>query len=258
MQAEKPFSYTDLAESKEWEEFYKSFYELTKLPLGMLNPDFTQTKYFCPEEAMHAICRVIRASSKGRAACMATDKLKCNIAAREKHGIRYYCHAGLVDFAVPVIIEGRHIASIMCGQMLPEPPSEKGFQKIWQKVKNLDIDKKALHEAYFQCPFMPEEQLASLLKVISIFADYFCEMGRRLFFSEAYFSRLFSKIEGVTFTHYLQRIRLGEAKKLLEKSDLSITQVAFAAGFNNLSYFNELFHKSENCTPSEYRKQHKS
>lgn len=294
MKSKETFDFSDLAESEEFEQFHRSFWELTKVPLGIVDPKFKQFKYFCPEEAMHAICRVIRSSQKGLAACIETDKENCNLAAKKKHGMRYYCHAGLIDFAIPVYVQGRHIATIMFGQMLPEPPTEKSFNKIWNKVSSLSIDKKAFKKAYYSCPYMSSEQLESLQKIISFFAEYFCEMGIRLknaeksqkhpeivqakefvskhfreniglfdvanhvVFSEAYFSRLFSKIEGINFSIYLQKIRLAEAKKLLIKTDWPITKVAFNSGFNNLSYFNELFRKYENCTPSDFRKSNKS
>ena len=74
--------------------------------------------------------------------------------------------------------------------------------------------------------------------------------------SESYFSRLFKKVEGVTFSQYLQRIRIGEAKKLLRKTDWSVTTIAFDVGFVNLSHFNRIFQKIEHCTPKTYRKKH--
>ena len=36
----------------------------------------------------------------------------------------YYCHAGLVDFAAPILVNGKHIGSLIGGQVLTEEPDE--------------------------------------------------------------------------------------------------------------------------------------
>ena len=48
------------------------------------------------------------------------------------------------------------------------------------------------------------------------------------------------------------------ARKLLEKGDNNISDIAYACGFNTLSHFNKLFKKTYGMTPSEYRNTSKS
>lgn len=288
------FDFSDLIKSKEFEEFYANLWRLISGPLALTDPDFKHVKYFGPENVWNPVCNVIRKSAKGYDACIRCDHRQCKKAVSEKHGIRYYCHAGLVDFAVPIYVEGKHIATISCGQILMSPPTEKGFKKLWNKVKNLDVEEKELKKAYFNSPYMDEDKAEAVLKVLSLSANYFCELGRRLKldkenlksleiqkslefihdhfreplnieevayyagFSESHFSRAFHKFTGVTYTDYLQKIRLGEAKKMLEKTDWLITKIAFEVGFGSLSNFNQVFHKYENCTPSKFRKNHKA
>ena len=60
---------------------------------------------------------------------------------------------------------------------------------------------------------------------------------------------------GLTFSVYLNRLRIAEAARLLsQKSDANITEIAYAIGFNNTSYFNRLFKKQYGCTPSLYKR----
>ena len=54
---------------------------------------------------------------------------------------------------------------------------------------------------------------------------------------------------------YLIEHRIRTAKKLLETTDLSITDVALSCGFNSNSYFTKLFHRSCGKTPNAYRKE---
>ncbi len=57
---------------------------------------------------------------------------------------------------------------------------------------------------------------------------------------------------------FLNSYRLEVSRGLLKDTSVSITQVAFACGFNHLSYFSKLFLRSYGCTPSEYRNLHSS
>lgn len=54
---------------------------------------------------------------------------------------------------------------------------------------------------------------------------------------------------------YLIEYRVRAAKKLLETTDHSITDIALACGFNSTSYFTKLFHRTCGKTPNAYRKE---
>lgn len=59
---------------------------------------------------------------------------------------------------------------------------------------------------------------------------------------------------GLTFTTYINKLRLAEAARLLKGNpEASISEVAFAVGYNNASYFNKLFKAEFGCTPKTYR-----
>lgn len=66
--------------------------------------------------------------------------------------------------------------------------------------------------------------------------------------------RFFKQKMGVTIIEYLNRIKIEFACKLLMDFDLSILEVCFDSGFNNLSHFNKMFKNINGVTPSEYRK----
>ncbi|NMB32666.1 MAG: helix-turn-helix transcriptional regulator, partial [Clostridium sp.] len=53
---------------------------------------------------------------------------------------------------------------------------------------------------------------------------------------------------------FLNTYRLEISSNLLKDTSKSVTEVAFACGFNHLSYYSELFKRYYGCTPSEYRK----
>lgn len=69
----------------------------------------------------------------------------------------------------------------------------------------------------------------------------------------SYLSKLFKNVTGMTFTEYLNKVRLEEAKRLLNHTDYSIIDIAVACGFSNQSYFTKVFKKYTGTTPKQYR-----
>ena len=82
------------------------------------------------------------------------------------------------------------------------------------------------------------------------------EVAQAVGLSPAAFSRMFRRITGGTFTQYLQRLRVSEACRLLIETDRSVTSIAYASGFQNLSHFNRVFREKIGQAPMEYRSKH--
>ena len=287
------FGINDLAESVEIERFYGIVRELTGIAIAICHTDGNVAKLLCPEQNFNPICREILSSPQGREKCYATNRLYCGRAAKAQKGLRYYCHAGLVDMAVPIYIDGAHIATINAGQMLTEKTSKKGFDNLLQKLDGIPCDINKLQNAYERTTYTPIDKLERIFELLSFFAEYFCEVGQRLksssgnpkypqiasaqkfikenydktislsdvaqhvHLSENYLSRLFRKATGTTFVNYLNSIRINQAKKLLLSTDRHVTKIAFEIGFNNLPHFNRTFRALQKCSPSDFRKNNK-
>jgi AraC-like DNA-binding protein len=59
---------------------------------------------------------------------------------------------------------------------------------------------------------------------------------------------------GMTFTSYLNKLRLTEASRLLtEKSSAAVSEIAYLVGYSNVPYFNRLFKEEFGCTPKAFR-----
>ena len=74
-----------------------------------------------------------------------------------------------------------------------------------------------------------------------------CGMGR------FQFSRAFKQVQGITFQEFLMQRRINRAIELLRHPKASVTDVAFAVGFNDLSYFARVFRRYTGVSPSLYR-----
>ncbi len=80
------------------------------------------------------------------------------------------------------------------------------------------------------------------------------EIAERASLNPSYFSALFHKSVGKTYKQYISELKLNYSKKLLFSSNLSITEICFACGYNSLSNFLREFRKFFGITPAEMRK----
>ena len=71
------------------------------------------------------------------------------------------------------------------------------------------------------------------------------------------FSRFFKLRTGKNLSDYIIDIRLGFASRLLVDSTMSIAEICYECGFNNLSNFNRIFKKKKACSPKEFRENYR-
>ena len=100
----------------------------------------------------------------------------------------------------------------------------------------------AIHE-YLMNNYREEINLKRLAALVSMAEGSLC--------------RFFKVNMGMTVFEYLNKIKVEFACKLLMDNDLSILEVCFDSGFNNLSHFNKQFKKSTGVPPKNYRKRFK-
>lgn len=80
------------------------------------------------------------------------------------------------------------------------------------------------------------------------------EVAKLCHLSPIPFSIFFKKERGLTFRAFLIQFRINKAKEMLRNPHASVTEVAFAVGFNDLSRFTHLFKRSVGTLPSQYRR----
>lgn len=70
----------------------------------------------------------------------------------------------------------------------------------------------------------------------------------------SHLSRTFKQETNMNITTYIQKQRIEMAKVYLKSESISITDIAFMVGFNDLNYFSRIFKKTTGMTPSQYAK----
>lgn len=95
--------------------------------------------------------------------------------------------------------------------------------------------------AYIQAHYAQHLTLTSL-------ADHFN-------LSKSHLCRLFKKTTKMALTDYINATRITRSTELLRTTTDSVSTIAGQVGFNNISYYNKLFHRRLLMTPTAYRRQ---
>lgn len=86
----------------------------------------------------------------------------------------YFCHGGLVDFAAPIIVNGKHIGSLIGGQVLTEAPDENKFRKI---AKEIGVDPDDYIAALRKVPIVPKEKVDAAAELLYQIANSLSTAG---------------------------------------------------------------------------------
>ncbi|MGN0620346.1 MAG: PocR ligand-binding domain-containing protein [Porcipelethomonas sp.] len=137
-----------------------------------------------------------RNSVLGNKRCELCDKMGAELTHRSGKPCNYYCHAGLVDFAAPIIANGKMIGSFIGGQVLTEMPDP---EKTRQIAAELGID--------------PEQYIDAIMKVKIVERKYIEKTSNFLCTTASILSDMAYK----SYKLYLSNIEIEKAAKM--KSD---------------------------------------
>ncbi len=92
---------------------------------------------------------------------------------------------------------------------------------------------------YIETHFSEEIKLSTLAEIIGMNENYFC--------------RFFHSLTQQTPISYVSLYRIEQAANMLLATNVSVTEVAFRCGFNDVGYFIKSFKKIKGCTPKQFR-----
>lgn len=123
-----------------------------------------------------------------------------------------------------------------------------------------EIEKKKLFNSHLPPSSVQDEKKVVKLKtVLKFIRENFdkeitlADMSAVAGFSDKYFCKFFKDMTGTTPINYLLTYRIERAARKLLGSDLSVTQIAYDCGFNDLSYFIKTFKTFKKVSPKDYR-----
>ncbi len=86
----------------------------------------------------------------------------------------YECHAGLYDFAVPILVEGHQIGSVIGGQIVPDTPDEDKFRQI---AREIGAEENTYLEALRKVAVVPKEKIDAAADLLFIVTNSLSKQG---------------------------------------------------------------------------------
>ncbi|MCD4687251.1 MAG: PocR ligand-binding domain-containing protein [Anaerolineae bacterium] len=99
----------------------------------------TKTNLFTPRDLDNfaPFCKLLRSKPAGDELCHENDaRVAAEFEGNDRDARCYDCHAGLIDVAIPIRVEGKLVATVFCGQMRPVDPAK--IEKLKQRTAELE------------------------------------------------------------------------------------------------------------------------
>ena len=110
------------------------------------------------------------------------------------------------------------------------------------------------------CPAVSSDGSSTIEEIVGYIRAHYSErftlssLARLCGLNPSFFPRVFKKNTGMPVFAFINRVRIRNACGLFKRTEMSIIEIAFAAGYNNVSFFNRYFRKLNGMSPWEYRK----
>jgi len=273
-------------------KFQHDLYQLTGLPFDFVDVGLRHSEQLQAHRVFTPFCALVKSTPLGRKACECDERQAVADCVKKQRCMLRRCHLGLIDIIVPVVLNARVVGLFCTGQFFYEQLTQQHFQKIQKRLADMGIDIIKARQAYFSAPVIEKRRVAAIMDLIQMVvglidtsrlqtlktAAMHDPLRKALDFMEAHYaepmtlpvaakeaglsvSRLahvFKAQIGMSFTAYLNLIRVNWTKYYLTNSHLRVSETAFHVGFGNLSHFNHVFRRSTGLSPTKYRQQHTS
>ena len=266
------------------EEIISILCELHKISgfrVSLHGTDFKEIAAY-PEERL-PFCALVQKDEGELRRCEECDKDAAKKVQSSSEPLIYKCHHGLCEAVCPLYNFGTLTGYIMMGQMADEHADRNYLEAV---LLSLAHDVQTARRTVGEIPTVESVKLTSFARIMTICAEYMTltnalpshaprtpelakiylhenyaekitikDICRSLGCSKSALLSAFKNEYGTTVNSYLSSIRIAEAKRLLENTSMSISQIADETGFYDQSYFSKVFSRELGKTPSDYRKE---
>ena len=160
----------------------------------------------------------------------------------------------------PAFIPVRNAFLDIC-QSFGQAPLEEPARQLYTKASLLQIlATLSTHGLFTPTEKNMDKRVEDIKTALTYIKDnyqekiYISHLAEQVSLNEQYFSRLFKKVIGHSPMEYINEYRVKQARRLLEKTDLLVTEICLECGYSNLGNFLREFRKYTGTTPLQYRK----
>lgn len=164
------YRFTDLVDIEAFQAMLKAFYEATGILHGLVDHEGNVISGYGWQDACTRFHRIHPET------CRRCQESNLEMA-RQLHGDGYaggLCRNGLMDYATPIVIDGRQLATLYFGQCLHEPPDLAFFR---QQARQYGFDEEAYLEAIRKLPIIPEENIQPIMAFYTQLAQMLANAG---------------------------------------------------------------------------------
>lgn len=161
----------DIINLATWQQVQDSFAKATGF--AAITVDF-QGKPLLKYSCFSKFCAKLREDPVYNGCCCQSDAHGSLEAVRRNNIYAYRCHAGLVDFAVPIIVDGQYIASMLCGQVRTADSDDIDMDFV-KPSHNLFQERPELAEEYKKIPIISGERIKDTANLLYMTVNYIIE-----------------------------------------------------------------------------------
>ena len=157
---------TDLIDVETLQKIQDSFAKMTGI--GTITTDANGVAITQGSGFSDFCMKCTRNSFIGNLYCEQCDRYGANMALEKGRSVTYTCHAGLIDFAAPIIVNDQLIGSFIGGQVLTEPPD---FNKFVHYAFEIGVDPEEYVNAVQKVRLVTEEEINNATDFLYVFAN---------------------------------------------------------------------------------------
>ncbi len=278
-----------LRRSKLFRDYERVFGEATGLPLALRPVEYWHLAHRGKRHE-NPFCAFLAENPKSLAVCLQAHEDMVRHTGDIPSTVT--CPFGLTETAVPLKLGERTIGYLRVGQVLRRSPSRSDTAKVERTIERLGIRFSAkIRQAWEKNPVLPPDRYQGIVRLLTFFASQLSALSNQLMVEQQnqepplvtrarefiaahkteqvslrqvaaaagastfHFCKVFHRSTGLTFTNYLSRVRVEEARNRLLKPNQRISEVAYDCGFRSITQFNRAFKRAFGISPTEFRHQ---
>ena len=276
-----------LRRSRLFRNYEQVFSEATGLALALRPVDYWQLEHQGKKNE-NPFCALLAERPATLSVCLQAHDQMIRHTGDLPHTVT--CPFGLTETAVPIKLGEQTIGYLRIGQVLRHMPAKTDTTKVSRELERCGVRFSGeIRKAWERNPLIPSEKYNATVRLLAFFADQLSALSNQLLTeknnsepplvlkareyidkhkneelsladvaktagaSVFHFCKVFHKATGLTFTDYVARIRLEDARTRLLNPNLRVSEIAYDVGFQSLTQFNRTFKRVFGQSPSEFR-----
>ena len=163
---------TDLIEVSTLQKMQDAFAAMTGV--AVITTDSNGVAVTEPSDFSDFCINYVRSTEAGMECCEKCDKMGAEMARNAGDSCAYFCHAGLMDFAAPIMTGGHMVGCFIGGQVLTEPIEDKVVADV---AKRIGVDENKLIEAAHGIKIVDKSEIKKVTAALYDIANVLSEIA---------------------------------------------------------------------------------